>query len=212
MSSDLSEKEVLSLRALEASDCPKRENGAEHAPSTRSEGPPNDRSIPALLNRNRAYIDGQTLRSSAPDDDGNVKLLSHTLSKLDSRFIHPVPIHQMKPVASLDDLAVLLEAPQNWEESFDAIYPSCMPLRNAFVRFQNLARHSAENLIQDYFIDLIYELRSALGVLIYLRRKQPIAIGGLLAHEKFDIIIDDGPHTWESQEWFFRNYIELLNK
>ena len=30
-------------------------------------------------------------------------------------------------------------------------------------------------------------------------------------HEKFDIIIDDGPHTWESQEWFFRNYGELLN-
>ena len=31
-------------------------------------------------------------------------------------------------------------------------------------------------------------------------------------HEKFDIIIDDGPHTWESQEWFFRNYAELLNE
>ena len=31
-------------------------------------------------------------------------------------------------------------------------------------------------------------------------------------HEKFDIIIDDGPHTWESQEWFFRNYIELLTE
>lgn len=31
-------------------------------------------------------------------------------------------------------------------------------------------------------------------------------------HEKFDIIIDDGPHTWESQEWFFRNYGELLNE
>lgn len=31
-------------------------------------------------------------------------------------------------------------------------------------------------------------------------------------HEKFDIIIDDGPHSWESQEWFFRNYIELLNE
>lgn len=31
-------------------------------------------------------------------------------------------------------------------------------------------------------------------------------------HEKFDIIIDDGPHTWESQEWFFRNYTELLNE
>jgi hypothetical protein len=27
----------------------------------------------------------------------------------------------------------------------------------------------------------------------------------------FDIIIDDGPHTWESQEWFFRNYYALLN-
>jgi hypothetical protein len=29
--------------------------------------------------------------------------------------------------------------------------------------------------------------------------------------EKFDIIIDDGPHTWESQEWFFINYYSLLN-
>lgn len=28
---------------------------------------------------------------------------------------------------------------------------------------------------------------------------------------KFDIIIDDGPHTWESQDWFFRNYYSLLN-
>jgi hypothetical protein len=28
---------------------------------------------------------------------------------------------------------------------------------------------------------------------------------------KFDIIIDDGPHTWESQEWFFKNYYNLLN-
>lgn len=29
---------------------------------------------------------------------------------------------------------------------------------------------------------------------------------------KFDIIIDDGPHTWESQEWFLRNYYSLLNE
>jgi hypothetical protein len=29
---------------------------------------------------------------------------------------------------------------------------------------------------------------------------------------KFDIIIDDGPHTWASQEWFFRNYYSLLNE
>jgi spermidine synthase len=29
---------------------------------------------------------------------------------------------------------------------------------------------------------------------------------------KFDIIIDDGPHTWESQEWFFENYYDLLNE
>jgi hypothetical protein len=28
---------------------------------------------------------------------------------------------------------------------------------------------------------------------------------------KFDIIIDDGPHTWPSQEWFFKNYYSLLN-
>lgn len=28
---------------------------------------------------------------------------------------------------------------------------------------------------------------------------------------KFDIIIDDGPHTWDSQKWFLRNYYELLN-
>lgn len=28
---------------------------------------------------------------------------------------------------------------------------------------------------------------------------------------KFDIIIDDGPHTWESQKWFLNNYFELLN-
>jgi len=34
----------------------------------------------------------------------------------------------------------------------------------------------------------------------------------LLENEgKFDIIIDDGPHSWESQEWFFRNYTKLLN-
>ena len=29
---------------------------------------------------------------------------------------------------------------------------------------------------------------------------------------KFDIIIDDGPHTWESQKWFFENYYDLLNE
>jgi hypothetical protein len=35
----------------------------------------------------------------------------------------------------------------------------------------------------------------------------------LLENEgKFDIIIDDGPHTWESQEWFFENYYDLLNE
>jgi autotransporter strand-loop-strand O-heptosyltransferase len=29
---------------------------------------------------------------------------------------------------------------------------------------------------------------------------------------KFDIIIDDGPHTWESQIWFLENYYQLLNE
>jgi len=29
---------------------------------------------------------------------------------------------------------------------------------------------------------------------------------------KFDIIIDDGPHTWKSQKWFFENYYDLLNE
>lgn len=28
----------------------------------------------------------------------------------------------------------------------------------------------------------------------------------------FDIIIDDGPHTWSSQEWFFMYYYKLLNE
>jgi len=28
----------------------------------------------------------------------------------------------------------------------------------------------------------------------------------------FDIIIDDGPHTWASQEWFFMYYYKLLNE
>lgn len=28
---------------------------------------------------------------------------------------------------------------------------------------------------------------------------------------KFDIIIDDGPHTWESQKWFLKKYYDLLN-
>jgi len=35
---------------------------------------------------------------------------------------------------------------------------------------------------------------------------------GILKDVKFDIIIDDGPHTWASQEWFFRNYYSLLNE
>jgi predicted O-methyltransferase YrrM len=30
-------------------------------------------------------------------------------------------------------------------------------------------------------------------------------------YEGFDIIIDDGPHTWESQRFFFENYYKLLN-
>jgi len=28
---------------------------------------------------------------------------------------------------------------------------------------------------------------------------------------KFDIIIDDGPHSWKTQEWFFLYYYKLLN-
>lgn len=28
----------------------------------------------------------------------------------------------------------------------------------------------------------------------------------------FDIIIDDGPHSWLSQKWFFKNYYSLLNE
>ena len=28
----------------------------------------------------------------------------------------------------------------------------------------------------------------------------------------FDVIIDDGPHSWASQDWFFRNYYYLLNE
>jgi hypothetical protein len=28
----------------------------------------------------------------------------------------------------------------------------------------------------------------------------------------FDIIIDDGPHLWPTQDWFFRNYYSLLNE
>ena len=194
MSSDLSEKEVLSLRTLKASDSPKRENGAEHAPSTRSEGPPiNDRSIPALLNRNRAYIDGQTLRSSAPDDDGNVKLLSHTLSKLDSRFVHPAPIHQMKPVASLDELAVLLEAPENWEDIFNNVFSRSVLLRNKFYSLLNLPETTREREIQDKFIALVDCLCFLLDSKIEARTKEPVAIGGLLAHKKFDIMGEADP-------------------
>ena len=28
----------------------------------------------------------------------------------------------------------------------------------------------------------------------------------------FDVIIDDGPHSCASQDWFFRNYYYLLNE
>lgn len=37
------------------------------------------------------------------------------------------------------------------------------------------------------------------------------AIALLLKNEgQFDVIIDDGPHTWESQVWFLKNYGALL--
>ena len=196
VSRDLPDEEVVNLRLKKAADWPSRDDGFEQPPSSpgSDEGPPiNDRSIPALLNRNRAYIDGKTLVSSAPDDEGNVKLLSHTLSKLDSRFIHPVPIHQMKTVKSLDDLAVSLEAPENWEEIFNNVFSRSVLLRKIFYSFVNLPENTREREIEDIFITLVVCLCTLLDSNIKVRQKEPIAIGGLLAHKKFDIMGEADP-------------------
>ena len=48
----------------------------------------------------------------------------------------------------------------------------------------------------------------------HLRTKKHYICENLLKEKegKFDIIIDDGPHTWASQEWFFMYYYSLLNE
>jgi hypothetical protein len=128
------------------------------------------------------------------DDDSDVILIRKpTASNLSHRLLNPHIYRNIQDAGSLNDLAILLETPLDWEERYNQVVEDGYII-DKMNRFRNLQDNTPESDIQSVFIGLVEAIATKLSIRIDPKSETKIIVGGILARYQYDLRSKTDPH------------------
>ncbi|KAJ8331773.1 hypothetical protein QVD99_002020 [Batrachochytrium dendrobatidis] len=160
-------------------------------------------SISTRLQQNQQYMDQQIMPPSAwilepqawqtTEGTDVVLIRKPTASNLSHRLLHPFIYRNVKNIGTLDDLAALLDTPDDWEERYNQVVADGDTIRD-MDDFRNLPDDTAESDIQWQFGGLVSAIATRLRVRIRPSSETKIIVGGILARYQYDLRSKTDPH------------------
>jgi hypothetical protein len=164
-------------------------------------------SISSRLQQNQQYMDQQITPPSGENSawilepqpwqttEGTdvVLIRKPTASNLSHRLLNPHIYRNIRNVGTLDDLAALLDTPDDWEKRYNQITADEDIIRD-MDDFRNLPDDTAESDIQSQFIGLVSTIARSLRVRIRPKSETKIIVGGILARYQYDLRSKTDPH------------------
>ncbi|KAH6598525.1 hypothetical protein BASA50_003564 [Batrachochytrium salamandrivorans] len=163
------------------------EDEEQHSVSTRFEQNQlyMDRQITTTSGETSAWVlEPQTWKTTEGTDV--VLIRKPTASNLSHRLLNPSIYRNIQNVGTLDDLATLLDTPDDWEVRYNQVVDDGYII-DQMNRFRNLPDDTLEINIQCEFIALVGSIAGGLRVRIRPRSKTNIIVGGILARYQYDL-------------------------
>ena len=166
-----------------------------------------EHSISARHEQNKLYMDQQISSSSGVNSawllepqswkttEGSDVILIRkpTASNLSHRLLNPHIYRNIKNAGTLDDLAALLDTPDDWEERYNqAVADEDIILD--MEDFRNLPDNTLESDIQTEFVGLVSIISAYIGIRIRKASETKIIVGGILAKYQYDLRSKTDPH------------------
>ena len=159
----------------------------------------------AIANRT---IRGQTIitqnaenwRFEPPDASGNVMITSPTASKMPHFAVHGAFISGLRPSSDpgreMTDIANILGARNDFDAKLAEIASPTSWVLTTLHRLVSLPDDSSEDLVQNALMRVIMSVAVALRVIVFITTGERIAVGGILADNKYNIKGKTVLQTW----------------
>ena len=168
-------------------------------------------SISARLEQNQQYMDQQinppsgensawkleTQTWKTTENRPVVLIRKPTASNMSHRLLNPFIYRNIKNVGTLNDLAALLDTPDDWEARYNQVVANGYII-NQMDSFRNLPHDTLESDIQSEFIGIVIAIASNLFVPIRSKSETKIIVGGILARYQYDLRSKTDPHFLSS--------------
>ncbi|KAH9271334.1 hypothetical protein BASA83_006424 [Batrachochytrium salamandrivorans] len=146
-------------------------------------------SVSTRLEQNQLYMDRQI---TAPSGETSAWVLEPRLGK---QLKAPTNIQN---VGTLDDLATLLDTPDDWEVRYNQIVDNGYII-DRMNRFRNFSDDTLESYIQSEFSALVNLVAGGLLVRICAGSETKIIVGGILARYQYDLRSKTDPHFLDTE-------------
>ena len=176
-----------------------------------------NQSISTRLRQNQDYFDTQLEQQTGTNsawtvsrqpwktaDEKDVILIKRpTASCLSHRLLNPYIYRNIKDVGSLDNLASLLEAPNDWESIYKTVVAKRFVV-DKLNQFIALPDSTLEATIQNEFNGIVHFVSAALGSCIFSKSQTKVIVGGILARHEYDLRSATDPH------FFYKDNVDIL--
>ena len=116
-----------------------------------------------------------------------------TASNLSHRLLNPFIYRNIQTAGTLNDLAILLDTPDDWEVRYNQVVADGRIIRK-LNRFSALADDAAESDIQYSFIGIVQAISDRLDMDLDTSSETKIIVGGILARYQYDLRSKTDPH------------------
>jgi hypothetical protein len=171
-----------------------------------------DHSISMRLQQNQQYMDQQITPPSgnstwvlepqtwsATENSPVVLIRKPTASNMSHRLLNPFIYRNIQNVGTLDNLAMLLETPNDWEVRYNQAVADGHIIRK-LNRFSSLADDTLECDIQSQFIGLVEAIAVYLKIDLISSSETKIIVGGILSRYQYDLRSKTDPHFLNTSE------------
>jgi hypothetical protein len=116
-----------------------------------------------------------------------------TASKISHEALNPYVYRQTQRIESLDALATLLKAPDDWERRYEAVVATDH-IATLFGMFRRLPQETPEKVVESVFATMVQDVSRCLSMNLLHFYETRIIVGGLLARHDYDVRGATEPH------------------